>query len=263
MEIRKCTEQDLSLLAKLNKCLIEDEKSDNTMSEAELFWRMKGFLEKEYDAYFFVIHENIIGYGLVKNDCSPLYLRQFYIDRKYRRQHYGEQAFSCLLKYLNVTTIDIEVLSWNEAGIGFWEKMNFQERSKYMRYSQEKKIAWQEEIIETYFRAWLEKDNSALYGIFSDDIIYSECYGPEYHGIEQILKWFSDWNKIGTVLDWRIKGYVHQGNITVAEWYFKCNYNNAIEGFDGVSVIKFSNDKKIVELKEFQSKAEHYFPYGE
>lgn len=135
MEIRKCTESDLALLAKFNKCLIEDEKSDNQMNEEELFQRMKEFINTEYDAYFFMEKEEIVGYALVKNSCLPLYLRQFYIDREYRRKHYGEQAFYKLLQYLEVTTIDIEVLSWNEAGIRFWEKLNFRERSRYMRYS--------------------------------------------------------------------------------------------------------------------------------
>ncbi len=48
---------------------------------------------------------------------------------------------------------------------------------------------------------------------------------------------------------------------TVAEWYFECDYNHEIGGFDGVSIIEFNDDMKIVNLKEFQSKAEHYFPY--
>lgn len=121
---------------------------------------------------------------------------------------------------------------------------------------------WQQEIIETYFQAWIKKDSSVLEKIFSKDIIYSECYGPEYHGIEQILKWFADWNKAGSVLEWRVKSYIHQDNITVVEWYFCCDYENNVDGFDGVSIIKFGEDKKIKELKEFQSKAEHYFPYG-
>lgn len=136
MQIRKCTESDLALLAKYNKCLIEDEKSENEMKEEELFLRMKEFVNTEYDAYFFMEKQDIVGYALVKNSCSPLYLRQFYIDRRYRRRHYGEWAFHELLKYLEVTTIDIEVLTWNEAGVRFWEKLNFQERSKYMRYDE-------------------------------------------------------------------------------------------------------------------------------
>ncbi len=60
-----------------------------------------------------------------------------------------------------------------------------------------------------------------------------------------------------------MKRFVSQGNTTVVEWYFKCDYNNVIDGFDGVSMIDFDGNQKIKVLKEFQSKAEHYFPYEE
>lgn len=134
MKIVKCTEADVALLTKFNKCLIEDEKSDNKMSVDELYQRMQTFITTEYNAYFFKEGEDVIGYALVKNNCEPLYLRQFYIDRMYRGKHYGQQAFEALLKHLGVSTIDIEVLSWNEAGIRFWEKLGFRERSRYMRF---------------------------------------------------------------------------------------------------------------------------------
>lgn len=88
--------------------------------------------------------------------------------------------------------------------------------------------------VESYFQAWIENDADVLRTVLSDDIIYSECYGPEYHGIEQVFKWFDDWNKAGTVLEWSMKRLVSEGNTIVAEWYFKCNYNNVINGFDGV-----------------------------
>ena len=133
MIVRKCDRGDLTTLAQFNKYLIEDEQSDNQMTETELYHRMEVFLETEYDAYFFEVDGKVVGYALVKNSCNPLYLRQFYIDRPYRRMHYGEQAFHELLSYLNVDTIDIEVLTWNERG-NFWKKLNFKERSVYMRY---------------------------------------------------------------------------------------------------------------------------------
>jgi len=120
---------------------------------------------------------------------------------------------------------------------------------------------WQKKLVESYFQAWIENDADVLRTVLSDGIIYSECYGPEYHGIKQVLKWFDDWNKAGTVLEWSIKRFVSEGNTIVAEWHFKCNYNNVIDGFDGVSMIDFDDNRKIKELKEFQSKAEHYFPY--
>ena len=51
-----------------------------------------------------------------------------------------------------------------------------------------------EEVIRKYFQCWLDKDVDTVKRIFSDDIIYSECYGPVYKGIGQIIRWL----RIGT-----------------------------------------------------------------
>ena len=45
-----------------------------------------------------------------------------------------------------------------------------------------------EEVIKKYFQCWLDKDINAVKEIFSDDIIYSECYGPVCKGIGQIIR---------------------------------------------------------------------------
>lgn len=120
-----------------------------------------------------------------------------------------------------------------------------------------------EELIKHYFAAWVENEPGCLGEVFAPGIVYSECYGPEYRGIGQIQKWFSDWNRKGKVLEWRIKKFLHQGNDTVAEWYFCCEFEGERGGFDGVSWVQFDEAGKICQLKEFQSKAEHIFPYGE
>ena len=41
-----------------------------------------------------------------------------------------------------------------------------------------------EEVIRKYFQCWLDKGVDAVKEIFSDDIIYNECYDPVYKGIE-------------------------------------------------------------------------------
>lgn len=135
MNIRKCDLKDVENLAILNKQLIDDENSNNSMNIKELEERMKSFLLTDYQAYFFEVDDNIVGYALVKTTCAPMYLRQFLIDRKYRKQHYGTEAFHSLIRYLGVDNIDIEVLSWNEAGIRFWKSCGFREVSRYMRYN--------------------------------------------------------------------------------------------------------------------------------
>ncbi|WP_205739169.1 nuclear transport factor 2 family protein [Halocella sp. SP3-1] len=109
---------------------------------------------------------------------------------------------------------------------------------------------------------WLSKDGSCLNEIFDDNVVYSECYGPEYRGIRQIIQWFDDWNERGTVIRWDIKQFIHQMNQTAVEWYFECEFAGQISRFDGVSIIVFNDNGKIIDIKEFQSKAEHEFPYG-
>lgn len=118
------------------------------------------------------------------------------------------------------------------------------------------------DAIENYFAAWLSKDGTRLSAVFADDVIYSECYGPEYRGLDQIQRWFSDWNKRGTVLQWDIKNMIEAGKVVCVEWYFCCEYDGNTDGFDGVSWIEFDDSGKIKALREFQSKAEHCFPYG-
>lgn len=119
-----------------------------------------------------------------------------------------------------------------------------------------------EEIIRAYFRCWVENSPEVLEKTFSRDVVYSECYGPEYRGLGQVKQWFSDWNQRGKVLEWQIKSFLHEGSRTAVEWYFRCDYEGEA-GFDGVSLIEFDENGKIVSLKEFQSKAEHVVPYGE
>ncbi|MFT8342834.1 nuclear transport factor 2 family protein [Clostridium beijerinckii] len=119
-----------------------------------------------------------------------------------------------------------------------------------------------EQIIKKYFKSWLENNCSVLKDIFDLNVTYSECYGPEYHGIDTVTTWFKEWNKRGKVLVWDIKQFIHQENITVVEWYFKCRYDGEIEEFDGVSLIEFNDNNYIVSLKEFQSKIPHYYPYS-
>ena len=117
------------------------------------------------------------------------------------------------------------------------------------------------DIIKKYFQAWINKDIQSVKQIFSENALYSECYGPEYHGLSQILKWFEDWNYRGQVLEWTIKRILEQNQTLIIEWYFKCNYDGVVDGFNGVTIADFDDDMKILKLCEFQSKAEHYYPY--
>lgn len=109
-----------------------------------------------------------------------------------------------------------------------------------------------EDVIRKYFQCWLDKDINDVKEIFSDDIIYSECYGPVYKGIGQIVRWFEDWNRKGTVLQWDIQRVIISGNTAIVEWYLKCDYEGNVACFDGVTIAEFDAylDYSYVEARE-------------
>ena len=79
---------------------------------------------------------------------------------------------------------------------------------------------------------------------------------------ETIRLWFDEWNTRGTVLQWDIKQYFHKENQTIVEWYFKNTMNNGkVEAFDGISLIEWTPDDKILSLKEFGCNTGNYDPY--
>ena len=118
-----------------------------------------------------------------------------------------------------------------------------------------------ERIIKQYFAMWVDRNFTDLTDIFDGQIYYSECYGPEYHGLSEIHVWIDDMLQKQTVLEWRIKKFIHQDQLTVVEWFFKEDLAGKVGGFDGVSIIGFSPDGKIHSIKEFSSVAEHVRPF--
>jgi hypothetical protein len=118
-------------------------------------------------------------------------------------------------------------------------------------------IKEREQKISEYFKMWIGRDFSGLEEIFSKDIYYSECYGPEYYGMSEINKWIEDMLKKQVVYEWRINQYYHSENTTVVEWYFREETDNTPSDFNGVSIITFNEDGLINSIKEFESKAEH------
>ena len=120
-----------------------------------------------------------------------------------------------------------------------------------------------EESIRRYFAAWLENDVRPAREIFAQNVVYSECYGPEYRGLDQVVRWFGEWNARGRVLEWTVKRTIEHGRTIVVEWFFRCEYDGDTDGFDGVTIAEFDGEGRIARLCEYQSKAEHIFPYGE
>ncbi len=117
------------------------------------------------------------------------------------------------------------------------------------------------QTIQRYFKSWIDKDIEVVKEVFADDIVYTECYGPQYHGLKQILQWFHDWNENDSVLEWTIKRTIEKDKTFVVEWYFKCDCNGKVSGFDGVTIADFNEEGKIFRLSEFRSDSDHVYPY--
>ena len=100
-----------------------------------------------------------------------------------------------------------------------------------------------ERIIRLWFDMWLTKKDLGISDIFSNNAIYIESWGPEYHEIKKIILWFEEWNTRGTVLQWDIKQFFHKDNQTIVEWYFKNKMDDGnVEAFDGISLIEWTPD---------------------
>ena len=114
------------------------------------------------------------------------------------------------------------------------------------------------QIIRDYFQAWLKPNIEVIKSIFDKNATYSECYGPIYRNKKEIISWFEKWNKQGKVIAWPIEKILINENTCIVEWHFKCNYQKKISEFDGVSIIDFNDQNKIISVKEYQSKCQHY-----
>ena len=126
------------------------------------------------------------------------------------------------------------------------------------------KVNHKESIIQLWFTMWLQKNDLGIQEIFSKDAVYIESWGPAYRGNEKIKLWFDEWNTRGKVLVWDIKQFFHKENQTIVEWYFKNKMNNGnIEEFDGISLIVWTENNKIMELKEFGCNLNTYNPYAQ
>ena len=119
-----------------------------------------------------------------------------------------------------------------------------------------------EKTIRLWFDMWLNQQDMGIDDIFTEDVIYTESWSPQYNNRKTVKHWFQEWNTRGKVVIWEIKQFFHKGDQTIVEWYFKNEMNNgSIEEFDGISLVEWTEDNKIKALKEFGCNRNTYNPY--
>ena len=129
MKIEKAKLIDCPKLAEMNYRLIRDEGHRNPMNEAQLTRRMKNWLKGEYSACLFKEQGKVIGYCLYRNEDGFTYIRQFFIEREFRKSGYGRKAFKLLVNGLwkSSPILRLDVLVDNKIGIKFWKSMGFKD----------------------------------------------------------------------------------------------------------------------------------------
>ena len=119
-----------------------------------------------------------------------------------------------------------------------------------------------EDIIRKWFGMWLTAEDTGITDIFTEDAVYIESWGPEYHGAAAIRHWFEEWNTRGKVLRWDIRQFSHDEDQTVVEWYFENVMNDGTaDSFDGMSLIRWSAGNRMCYLQEFGCNRNRYDPY--
>lgn len=124
--------------------------------------------------------------------------------------------------------------------------------------------AEREARLREWFGMWLAGEDRGIRRIFATDALYVESWGPFYKGVSQIEYWFREWNTRGRVVRWNIGRFFHHGSTTVVEWNFRCEMSDGIvQEFDGVSVVEWNSDERIVSLKEYGCNKNNYYPYAD
>ena len=91
---------------------------------------------------------------------------------------------------------------------------------------------------------------------------YLESWGPEYHGAAAIRHWFQEWNTRGRVEVWDSGRFFHREDATIVEWRFRCVMNDgAVQTFDGLSLVEWTQEGTIRRLQEFGCNLDTYDPY--
>ena len=119
-----------------------------------------------------------------------------------------------------------------------------------------------ENIIRLWFEMWLRQQDLGIDRIFTEDVVYTESWSPQYSDRETVKHWFEEWNTRCRVLAWDIKQFFHSKDQTVVEWYFQNEgEDGSLSEFDGMSLMEWTSDNRIKSVKEFGCNRNHYNPY--
>lgn len=120
-------------------------------------------------------------------------------------------------------------------------------------------------LLEKYIKSWLIQDKEMFLNTLNDKVDIRECYGASYACKSEAEAWFTEWNKRGKVLDWKILDVFFDSErcLLFATWEFNHRYPGINEPrFDGITMMAVENGK-ITLLYEYETRHERFYPYKE
>ena len=138
IELKKATINDIGALATMNRELIQDERSRSPMNVSQLELRMQTWLDGSWSAVMIYKNDDLIGYLLYQHreddyypDQLVIYVRQFFVQRNYRRRGIGREAFELIVNsyFPSNAKIMLDVLATNPEALRFWEDLGFKQYS--------------------------------------------------------------------------------------------------------------------------------------
>jgi ribosomal protein S18 acetylase RimI-like enzyme len=91
---------------------------------------MRKWLRGPYRAVFFLVKGVPAAYAVYRKSDEGYFIRQFYVDRPYRRMRIGKTAIRILLKDIlkGQGFVSLRVLIHNKRGVAFWRSSGFKDR---------------------------------------------------------------------------------------------------------------------------------------
>ncbi|MBK0370308.1 GNAT family N-acetyltransferase [Flavobacterium agrisoli] len=143
--IRKAVEADSAKVWLLMRDLAIFEKYIDVFAITPEIVKVSGFRKSPPDFYCFVAEDKDEIAGMLVYYFLPytaqnrpgIYMKELYVDQKYRGQKIGKQLMDVLKKEAKVNNcgqIKWTVAPWNEAGKRFYERLGAKENNEWINY---------------------------------------------------------------------------------------------------------------------------------
>ena len=133
MMLRPAREDDIEVLATLNRQLLDDEGHPSAPPLKELIARHREwFATGEWSQDILDVEGHVVGYIVHAPNPYPLdpaiperFIRQFCVDRAYRRHGLGRDGFELFMEHRVAPggRVTLDVLESNPGGQAFWESV--------------------------------------------------------------------------------------------------------------------------------------------